>query len=190
MSKLEEKEEMIQRINFVTLTHESIKQEISRADTKANISITVLSLLLTIGVSITLLSSLYEKIVSSTKYQFLIAFYILLGLYCFSTLAGIFTSISVYRARLNHPKKDGEDHYNFMFFRGINKIRTSEEYLANLSILSIEQILEQIAYQVHALAQITTKKMKRVNMTVYILLSTIILVFVLLIMSILILLRF
>ena len=117
---------MIKRINFVTLTHESIKQEISRADTKANISITVLSLLLTIGVSITLLSSLYEKIVSSTKYQFLIAFYILLGLYCFSTLAGIFTSISVYRARLNHPKKDGEDHYNFMFFRGINKIRTSE----------------------------------------------------------------
>ena len=141
---------------------------ISLADSKANISLTIQSLLITLALGFSLLSNIFEKIniLIEDKNPFvslyIITMIVLIGL----SIVGIITTILVFKPR--EPKEESErNRKGYFYFGHVSKYTSSDEYFSKIQKLSQEELLEEYSRQIYQLSLIAKEKFKFVRYSIY-----------------------
>ena len=141
---------------------------ISLADSKANISLTIQSLLITLTLGFSIVSNLFEKIKSlvETNYPFVVFFisfmFVLIGV----SIIGIVTTILVFKPRESKEVSE-RNRKGFFYFGHVSKYESSDEYLAKIQELSEEDLMEEYSRQIYQLSLIASDKFKYVRFSVY-----------------------
>ncbi len=174
------------RIVLLKFNLENIREYISIADSKANITLALLSSIVGIGLGASLISDTFEKgiqlITINLWYLFIIIpFYILLIFCILLSIFGINSVIGVYRARLDLKEKgnNGGD----IFFKHISANPSFEEYLKSILEKTEENYEEDLANQVFSVSNVLNEKMKNVNKSIKYLRWSLILIIILLLLS-------
>lgn len=152
------------KIEFVSEASRNIQNLISLADTKANISLSIQSLLITVGLGTSLLSNTFEnaqKLNNNLSY----VFYFIVVSFIISSILGIISSINVYRARMRLEKSEKKSK-GILYFGQIVKFHTFNDYFTEIKNTDEEGILRELTLQVYNLSHITDEKMKYVNRSI------------------------
>ncbi len=112
---------MTRKFDHVVLAYENSMNTIKQADTKATISITIQSLLVSVGLAGSLLMGTFEKASSleESKYYLKVLYFVIIGIFLLASILGIISSIIIYfpivkpkeekeRNRKNNEKKRSE----------------------------------------------------------------------------------
>jgi len=151
------------------------------ADSKANLSITIQSLLITIGLGSSLLANIFGKLWENSKVIFWFYFSLIL-LFTITSMIGIVFSILVYKARF--PSEENEkQRKGFLYHEHVAEHDTSDEYFKEVIKKNKEEILEDFARQTYSVATIATKKMLFVNTSIIFLMVNIFFTIFLLVFS-------
>lgn len=148
---------------------------ISLADSKANISLTVHSILITMTLGVALISGIFEKvnnlILKGNIYGIL--FVIILIIFIFSSIAGIISTILVFKPRV--AQEEGEENRKgFLYFGQILQYKDSNEYLNAIKGLDDAKLTEEYAKQIYQVSKIAKKKFFYVKISILFLLINII----------------
>lgn len=169
------------KIEFILEAYRTAQNMISVADTKANISLSIQSLLISIGLGTSLLSNTFEniqKLNNNVSYFF----YLIVGIFIGSSIVGIFLSIHVCRAR--SPVEESEQKRNgLLYFEHIAKFATSNDYFIEINNMDEDSMLKEFTQQVYNLSHITKEKMKFVNLSINFLKFNLFLTIILIILS-------
>lgn len=170
MPSKETKMSSIRRIELLKFNLENIREYIAIADVKANITLTLLSLIVGIGLGASLISDTFEKgiqlIITNLWFLFIIVpFYILMIVYLLLSILGINSVISVYRARLELKEVDVQQNIGDIYFKHISEHPSSEEYYEGISTKTEENYEKDLAHQVfsvsHTIGFLMNKKKGR-----------------------------
>ena len=162
------------KIEFIRYVHSNAQNMISLADSKANITLTIQSLLLGIGLGSTILSELSNQ---NRSFYFLFIAFITIS------IIGIVLSILVYKAR--SPLSKSEKKRKGLIYTGhIMKFPNSEAYYREIKELSSENMIKEYSKQAYHISKIISRKTNYLKYTI-ILLQINIGVFTLLMLSIL-----
>ncbi len=157
---------------------------ITLADSKANISLTIQTLLIGIGLGASLLSNSFEKVKSlSTVNPFLFNFYLFIAIiFVVTSITGILATIFVFKPRQAREKTERE-RQGLLYFGHVMKYKSSVDYLVAVGKIEEEDLLKEYAQQIYTLSYIAKKKMKFVNVSIYFLIFNILLTIFFLILS-------
>ena len=175
------------RIELLKFNLENIREYIIIADSKANITLTLLSLIVGIGLGASLISDTFEKgiqlIISNLWFLLIIIpFYILMILYLLLSILGINSVIGVYKARLE-PKDEEKKKISDIYFKHISAKSSSKEYHNGILAKTEENYEEDLAEQVYSVSCILNEKMTKVNESITYLRNSFILFIILLLLS-------
>ena len=140
---------------------------ISLADSKANISLTIQSLLITLTLGFSLLSNIFEKVgflienKNPVVYFYIIIMIIFVGL----SVIGIITTILVFKPREAEEQVERERE-GFFYFGHVSNYKSSEEYYSRIKELDEKQLMEEYSKQIYQLSFIAKKKFKFVNWSI------------------------
>lgn len=141
---------------------------ISLADSKANISLTIHSLLITLTLGFSLLSNIFEKIgiLINSGNEFAVFYIIIAIIFIGLSIAGIITTILVFKPRQAEEKTEKE-RKGYFYFKHILKYKSSGEYFETIKKLNEEELLEEYSRQIYQLSLIADKKFKFVDWSIY-----------------------
>jgi len=160
---------------------ENSQNMIVLADSKANLSITIQSLLITIGLGSSLLANIFGKLWDYNKTYFWLYFAFIL-IFTITSMTGIVFSILVYKARF--PKEKAERiRKGFLYHEHIAEHDTADEYYNEVTHKKRSEILEDFAKQTYSVAKIASEKMKYINYSIWLLVSNIFFAIILLVLS-------
>lgn len=168
------------KIEFVSEASRNIQNLISLADTKANTSLSIQSLLISVGLGTSLLSNTFEhaqKLNNNLSY----VFYFIVAGFIISSILGIILSINVYRARLLEQSKQNSK--GILYFGQIVKFHTFNDYFTEINNTGKGRILRELTLQVYTLSHIADKKMKSVNLSINFLMLNLFLTIILMLLS-------
>ncbi len=157
---------------------------ISLADSKANISLTIQSLLITLALGFSLLSNIFGKIniliENNNPFVFLyiITMIVLIGL----SIAGIITTILVFKPRESEEESE-RNREGYFYFGHVSKYKSSDEYYSKIQTLSHEELMEEYSRQIYQLSLIAKEKFKFVSYSIYFLIVNLSLTMFFLILS-------
>ena len=170
------------KIEFVLEAYRNTHNMIAFADTKANTSLSIQSLLISIGLGTSLLSNTFNSVHKLNDRNLANLFYFIVFCLIISSLIGIILSIRVYKSRLpldeNEQKRNG-----LLYFGHISQHTTHDDFFKNLNNLDEEKILNEFSHQVYHLSHIAKKKMKSVNQSIYFLILNLFLTIGLILLS-------
>jgi len=168
------------KIEFVSNTYKMIQNIIVLADNKAKISLSIQSLLVSIGLSTSILSKAFEKIENIDDPCLCWLFYGTVIFLIFFSLLGIILTIFAYKAR---GEKILEKAEGLLYFGDIIKLPTAKEYYAKISEIDENTLLKEYAHQIYAISKIADVKMKYINLSIYLLLVNLFLTITLILLS-------
>ena len=176
------------RIELLKFNLENIRGYISIADSKANITLALLSLIVGVGLGASLISDTFEKgiqlITTNLWYLFIIIpFYIIMVFYLLLSIFGINSVISVYRARLELKEKKDMKISEDIFFKHISDYQSPDEYHKGILKKTEKNYEEDLAHQVYSVSNVLNEKMKKVNESIRFLKLSLILFIILLLLS-------
>ncbi len=87
------------KIEFVSHAYRNTQDMISFADTKANISLSIQSLLISIGLGTSILANTFEHVQKLDNNNISGIFYFIVVAFIISSIVGVILSIFVYKAR-------------------------------------------------------------------------------------------
>jgi len=161
--------------------YDNAQEMIKFADSKANLSILIQSLLITIGLGTTLISKSFDTLWSYNQTYFWLYFTFVL-LFVLKSMAGIIVSICVYKARFS-PEKKEEKREGIIYHRHIANYKDSMTFKQKIDSISESDIQEDFAIQTFNVALIADKKMNFVNKSIWFLFVNITLTAILMIIS-------
>ncbi len=165
----------------ILIAYENSQNMIALADSKANLSITIQSLLITIGLGSSLLANVFAKLWNFNKTLFWLYFVFTLT-FTITSLTGVIFSVIVYRARF--PKDEIEkNRKGFLYHDHIAKHDNSDEFFREFKERKKIDILEDFTKQTYSVAKIAQEKMKYVNYSVGFLFLNILFAVILLVLS-------
>jgi hypothetical protein len=171
------------KIDFILQVYKSIQNLISFADTKANISLSIQSLLISIGLGSSLLANTFEHVQKLDDDNLSRVFYfIIVGIFIISSIVGIILSMLVYKARLPLEKTE-QKREGLLYFGHIAQFPKFDDYYSKVDGIDDDGILRDLAQQVYHLSHITKKKMKYVNISLYFLVFNVCITITLIILS-------
>lgn len=152
------------KIEFISEAYRTNQSMISFADTKANISLSVQSLLISIGLSTSILSNAFEH-VQKLNNNLSYVFYFIVVVLIISSIIGIILSMHVCKAR--PPIEEAEQkRKGLLYFEHIIKFPTSTNYFDEINNIDENGILREFTQQVYNLSHIVKEKMKYVNLSI------------------------
>jgi hypothetical protein len=145
---------------------------ISLADSKANISLTIQSLLITLALGFSLLSNTFERInlLILSNYPFVVFYIIVLIVLIGLSVSGIITTIFVFKPRESKEASERERRGHF-YFGHVSKYASSNEYYSKIKELSEDDLLEEYSRQIYQLSLIAKDKFKFVRFSIYFLIG-------------------
>ena len=147
-----------------------IQDQIRFADSKANISLSIQSLLISIGLGTSILANTFEHVQKLDNNYIICFFYFIVGTFIISYIVGVILSIFVYKARPPLDKTE-QKRKGLLYFGHIAQFTTFEDFFSEVDCIDENRILEEFTRQVYQLSLIANKKMKYVNMSIYFLIS-------------------
>lgn len=184
--ELEGREEKIRdvekKIDFILQVYKTIQNLISFADTKANISLSIQSLLITIGLGSSLLANTFEYVQKLDDDNLSRVFYLIIVVFIISSIVGIILSMLVYKAR-SPLEKTEQKREGLLYFGHIAQFPKFDDYYSKVNSIDDDGILRDLAQQAYHLSLITNKKMKYVNISLYFLVFNVCLTITLIIIS-------
>ena len=161
--------------------YDNAQEMIRFADTKANLSITIQSILVTIGLGTSLISDSFNTLWNFNKNLFWSYFSFVL-IFAIVSMLGIVFSILVYIARFS-PEKGEESRKGILYHRHIASYKKSEDFKKAIEDLKEENLIEDYIIQTFNVAEIANEKMKFVNTSIWFLFTNIVLTVILMIFS-------
>ncbi|MFX1250867.1 MAG: Pycsar system effector family protein [Promethearchaeota archaeon] len=167
------------RIDFISKVYNDIQNIITFADSKANMTITIQSLLISFGLGFPVLMGTIPSLAKSNEIILNFIFFGIIGLFIACALSGVILSIMVYKARTPNikPKKTQN---GFLFFGHIAQYPSPEDYFAKIKSINEQEVLEEFSQQVYILSHIAKRKMQNVSWSIYCLIVSLALIVVLL----------
>jgi hypothetical protein len=169
------------KIEFVSQSYRNTQDMISLADAKANISFSIQALLVGIVLGASFLANTFENaqnLDSTISY----VFYIIIVGFVILSFVGIILSIAVYKARppleTIEQKRKG-----LLYFGHITQFPTFDDYFSEVNSIDEDRVLREFARQAYHLSYIAEKKMKYVNISIYLLIFNLCLIIILIILS-------
>jgi len=155
------------RRDFVSKAYDNSLSTIKQADVKAGITLSLQSLLVSVGLTGSLVMGTFRKVQSplielSLKNTFLIFFFIFVG---FSFL-GIISSVIIFFPITRPSERKERKRKGLLFFQHIKNFETSAEYNAMIRSLSYNELLDELTKQTYSLAKVASNKMKFVVVSV------------------------
>ncbi len=154
------------RLDFAKETYNSVKHFIALADNKANITITIQSLLVSIGLGASLLANTIQNLKILDQTTVTVLFILNISTFLILSFVGICFSISVYFAKLDKSNFNDTDIYGSLYFGDIAEEANSEEYYKKINNLNEDKIIKNYTEQIYILSKITSKKMKNANRSI------------------------
>ncbi len=157
---------------------------ISLADSKANISLTIQSLLITLALGFSLLSNIFEKIkilievMNPFVYFYITSMIVLIGF----SFAGIITTIYVFKPRESREESE-RNRKGYFYFGHVSKYSSSDAYFSKIQNLSEEELMEEYSRQIYQLSFIAKEKFKFVRISIYFLIINLVFSMLFLILS-------
>lgn len=151
--------------------YNNAQEMIKLADSKANLSITIQSLLVTIGLGTSLISDSFNTLWTSRKILFWLYFTFVLVFVIISMFGLVFSTL-VYKARFS-PEKGEESRQGTLYHRHIASYKTSANFKEKLEKLKKKEYLEDYTIQAFNVAKIANEKMKFVNTSIWFLFTNI-----------------
>ena len=147
---------------------------ISLADSKANISLTIQGLLITIALGFSLLSNIFIKIESLMEQNLpFFYFYIAITIIFISlSISGIITTILVFKPRESKEETE-RNREGFFYFGHVSKYSSSDEYFSKIKQLDEEKLMEEYSRQIYQLSHIAKEKFKFLRVSIYFLIINI-----------------
>ena len=170
------------KIEFILEAYRNTHNMIAFADTKASISLSIQSLLISIGLGTSLLSNTFNNVQKINDGAISCFFYSIVVLLVVSSILGIIQSVCVYRARSPLDKKE-QNRKGLLYFGHIAKFQTFEDFYSNVYDIDDEGVLNEFSHQVYHLSLIAKKKMESVNRSIYFLIINLFLTITLIILS-------
>lgn len=168
------------KIEFISEAYRTNQSMISFADTKANISLSVQSLLISIGLGTSILSNAFEH-VQKLNNNLSYVFYFIVVVLIISSIIGIILSMHVCKAR--PPIEEAEQkRKGLLYFEHIIKFPTSTNYFDEINNIDENGILREFTQQVYNLSHIVKEKMKYVNLSINFLMFNLFLTIILMIL--------
>lgn len=161
--------------------YDNTQEMIKFADSKANLSILVQSLLVTIGLGTTLISDSFGALWSYNRTYFWFYFIFVL-LFVVSSMIGIIFSIWVFKARFS-PEDKEEERDGIIYHRHIANYKDSITFMLKFESVSEKEIQEDYLIQTYNVALIAEEKMKLVNTSIWFLYGNIALTAILMVIS-------
>ena len=158
------------KIEFVSLAYRNTQDMISFADTKANISLSIQSLLISIGLGTSILANTFELVQKLNNTNISNVFYFIVIVFIISSIVGVVLSIFVYKARSPLDKTE-QKRKGLLYFGHIAQFTTFKDYFSEVDSIDEDGMLEEFTRQVYQLSLIANKKMKYVNMSIYFLIT-------------------
>lgn len=171
------------KIEFVSQAYRNTQDMISFADTKANISLSIQSLLISIGLGTSILANTFEHVQKLDNNNIsCVFFYFIVVAFIISSIVGVILSIFVYKAR---PPLDETEQKRkgLLYFGHIAQFATFKDYFSEVDSIDEDGMLEEFAQQVYQLSLIANKKMKYVNMSIYFLVTNLFLTIIVIMFS-------
>lgn len=165
----------------IVKAYDNAQDMIKFADSKANLSIVIQSLLVTIGLGTTLISDSFNVLWGFNRNYFWIYFTFTV-FFAICSMTGIVLSILVYKARFS-PEEKEEERKGIIYHRHIADYKNSIKFQERIEELKPEEIKDDFIKQTYNVAEIANKKMKFVNTSVWFLFVNIILTVILMIIS-------
>ncbi|WP_424359849.1 Pycsar system effector family protein [Methanocella sp. MCL-LM] len=170
-----------EKIEFAKLTFQNVQDMISFADGKANITLTLQTVFLGIGLGASLLTDKTESLKNFDN-AIVITYFILTILFIATSLIGIILSINVYRAR--PPVVYSEfNRLGLIYFGHIVKFVKPDDYFIKINSMDDEVALKELTQQVYTLSYIAQMKMDFVNKAIFLLIINVLLVSILILIS-------
>ena len=167
--------------NAILKAFDNSQNMITIADSKANLSITIQSLIITIGLGSSLLANIFGKLWDFNR-KFFWLYFVFILIFTLTSMLGVIFSILVYKARF--PKDKAERiRKGFLYHEHIAEHQDSDEYYSKVIGNKKEDILEDFAKQTYSVALIASRKMKFVNYSIWFLMANIFLAIILLVLS-------
>lgn len=162
------------KIEFASQAYNHSQSMITFADSKANISLSIQSLLISIGLATSVLANVFEHIQDLDKRNFALLFYFFFFVFAVSSVLGLGHSLWVYKARPHLDEKE-KKRRGLLYYGHVKQFPSAEEYHAELSKLDEAEVLKEFAFQTFLLSHIANKKMEYVNTAIYFLVANIVL---------------
>lgn len=161
------------KVELILQAYKNTQNMISFADTKANISLSVQSLLISIGLGASILADSFSIINKLDNYISAI-FYVIVTCFIFTSIIGVTLSILTYKARPPEDRKE-KDRDGLLYFGHISQYPNFEDYYSKITTIDDEKFLKEFAQQVYHLSHIAKKKMDYVNISICFLLVNLLL---------------
>lgn len=173
--------EIEEKVNYLSQAYENSMNTIKQADSKANISITIQSLLASIGLASSLLLGTFVKANSleESKYYLKVLYFVIVGIFLLVSTLGIISSIIIYFPVVKPKEEKERNRKGYLFFKHINAYESSDAY----SNATEEKLLEDMSKQTYAISNLANKKMCYVKIAILFLLSSVILCLIVLVLS-------
>lgn len=177
--------EIKEKVNYLSQAYKNSMNTIKQADSKANISITIQSLLASIGLASSLLLGTFVKASSleESKYYLKVLYFVIVGIFLLVSILGIISSIIIYFPIVKPKEEKERNRKGYLFFKHINAYESSDAYFTEYSDATEEELLEDMSKQTYAISNIANKKMCYVKTAIFFLLSSVILCLIVLVLS-------
>jgi hypothetical protein len=135
---------------------------INFADSKANIFITIQSLLITIGIAGTLISDTFNLLQSHLKSFWAILYLILLFAFIITSLVGNIFAIIVFKPR-GPEEEEEQERKGLFYYEHVAAFENSADYTEKAKGIELEDIFNEFCCQNYQLAKIAKIKMDYVE---------------------------
>lgn len=170
------------KIEFLSEIYRNSQNMTSFADSKANMSLSIQSLLISIGLGASLIANTFKTLNDLGDENLSFLFYLLVTGFIITSIVGIFLSMNVYIAR--SPLESYEQKRNgLMYYGHISRYNTYNEYYLKIKDIDEDRILKEYTQQVFSISKIAKKKMSFVNKSIYFLIINLCLTLLLIIAS-------
>ncbi len=175
---------MERKFNHTRMAYENSQNTIRQADIKATISITIQSLLVSVGLAGSLLMGTFEKATALVNNNALKnSYFAFFGIFALFSILGITASVLTYFPNVKPKEKPEKKRLGYLFFEHIKNFKTSNEYKEKLDKLNYEDWFEDLVKQSYAVSRLASTKMKYVKTSILMLLVNLISWIVLLTLS-------
>ena len=166
---------------IIVKAYDNAQEMIKFADSKANLSILIQSLLITIGLGTTLISDSFGTLWSYNQTYFWL-YFVFIFIFVGFSMTGIVISICVYKARFS-PESKEEKREGVIYHRHIANYKDSLIFKQKIESIKESDIYEDYIIQTFNVALIANKKMNFVNKSIWFLFVNIALTAILMVVS-------
>ena len=162
----------------------SAQNMITLADSKANISLTIQTMLVGIGLGASLLSNSFanvKNLINSNLSLFIIYILITVAFIAIAVI-GILATIYVFKPR-QAPEKSERERKGLLYFGHVMKYKSPADYLAAIIKIKEEDLLTEYTQQIYTMSLIVKEKMKYLNISIYFLIFNIAFTIIFLVLS-------